>query len=170
MLLGSVRPLAAGLLFGTLVAGFAPPALARQEVQFGAHYRAGTIVIDSRERRLYYVTGRGKAIRYKVAVGKAGKSWSGETYVRAKRWQPYWAPPAEVKRDIPSLPDIVPPGPRNPMGIAALPLARGEYAIHGTNRPGSVGRAASYGCFRMYNDDIADLYKRVRVGAKVVVR
>ena len=84
--------------------------------------------------------------------------------------KPAWSPPAEVKRDKPSIPDVIPGGsPRNPMGVAAMTLAGGEYAIHGTNVPGSIGGFVSYGCIRMLNDDISDLYQRVSVGTTVVV-
>lgn len=146
-----------------------PPAFARDLVAFGGH-AAGTVVVKTTERRLYFVLGNGHALRYPVAVGKAGKQWAGQTYIGQKRLRPDWSPPAEVKRDIPSLPDVIPGGaPNNPMGEAALVLARGEYAIHGTNRPNSVGRFASYGCIRMYNRDILDLFPRVRVGTPVVV-
>jgi lipoprotein-anchoring transpeptidase ErfK/SrfK len=143
---------------------------AREVVAFGAH-APGTIVVKTSERRLYYVLGDGRALRYPVAVGKPGKQWEGATYVGSKRLRPDWSPPAEVKRDVPSLPDIIPGGaPNNPMGEAALTLGpEGEYAIHGTNRPESVGRFASYGCIRMLNRDILDLFARVRVGTPVIV-
>jgi lipoprotein-anchoring transpeptidase ErfK/SrfK len=143
---------------------------ARDVVAFGAH-APGTIVVKTSERRLYYVLGDGRALRYPVAVGKPGKQWEGATYVGSKRLRPDWSPPAEVKRDVPSLPDIIPGGaPNNPMGEAALTLGpEGEYAIHGTNRPESVGRFASYGCIRMLNRDILDLFARVRVGTPVIV-
>src|SRR6185503_5757340 len=122
------------------------------------------------ERRLYYVLGDGRAIRYPVGVGKAGKQWSGTTRIDGKYVRPAWSPPAVVKRDKPSLPDVIPGGsPRNPMGAAALTLAGGEYAIHGTNAPGSVGGFVSYGCIRMYNQDVVDLYGRVSIGTPVMV-
>jgi lipoprotein-anchoring transpeptidase ErfK/SrfK len=143
---------------------------AREVVAFSAH-APGTIVVKTSERKLYYVLGDGRALRYPVAVGKPGKQWEGATYVGSKRLRPDWSPPAEVKRDVPSLPDIIPGGaPNNPMGEAALTLGpEGEYAIHGTNRPESVGRFASYGCIRMLNRDILDLFARVRVGTPVIV-
>ncbi len=146
------------------------PGSAREVVRFTSKYPIGSIVIKNQERRLYFVAGRGKAIRYPVAVGKAGKRWVGRTFVDGKHVNPAWAPPAVVKRDIPSLPDLIPGGaPNNPMGKRALTLAGDEYAIHGTNRPRSVGRFASYGCIRMYNSDIIDLFDRVRVGTPVIV-
>lgn len=147
---------------------------AREVVAFSDHHiRPGTIYISTRERRLYLVMNNGKAIRYKVAVGRAGKSWSGHSRIARKVPYPDWMPPASVKRDFPHLPDLIPGGAaNNPMGIAAMTLAGhgGEYAIHGTNRPKSIGRAVSYGCIRMHNRDIADLFQRVRVGTPVLVR
>ena len=146
------------------------PASARERVPFEAQVSPGTILIRTAERRLYYVQGDGTAIRYPVAVGKPGKQWVGEARIDGKYVKPAWAPPAEVKRDNPRLPDLIPGGaPNNPMGVRALTLDRDEYAIHGTNRPGSIGTFASYGCIRMLNEDIVDLYERVGVGTRVVV-
>ena len=131
---------------------------------------AGTIVVRTSERRLYYVVGDGRAIRYPVGVGMASKQWTGTTRIDGKHLRPAWSPPKEVKRDKPSLPDVIPGGsPRNPMGEAALTLAGGEYAIHGTNVPRSIGGFVSYGCIRMHNRDVLDLYARVNVGTQVVV-
>jgi lipoprotein-anchoring transpeptidase ErfK/SrfK len=163
----------AGVLSVAIVAAAAlaaQPAAAREIVAFkeGA---AGSIVIKTSERHLYYVLGDGHAVRYPVGVGKAGKRWSGKTYIDGKYRRPAWSPPKEVKRDKPSLPDLIPGGsPRNPMGEAAMTLSGGEYAIHGTNVPSSVGGFVSYGCIRMYNADILDLYARVSVGTTVVVQ
>jgi lipoprotein-anchoring transpeptidase ErfK/SrfK len=139
-------------------------------VGFRGDYSPGTIVIRTNERRLYLVVDPDHAVRYPVGVGKAGKQWAGVTKIEGKYRNPAWSPPAEVKHDKPSIPDVIPGGsPRNPMGVAAMTLAGGEYAIHGTNVPGSVGGFVSYGCIRMLNDDITDLYQRVPVGATVVV-
>jgi lipoprotein-anchoring transpeptidase ErfK/SrfK len=149
----------------------AAPASAREVVAFNGDYSAGTVVVITQQRRLYYVLGDGRAIRYPVGVGRAGKQWSGTSRIDGKHLRPAWSPPAEVKRDKPSLPDVIPGGsPRNPMGAAALTLSGGQYAIHGTNAPGSVGGFVSYGCIRMYNQDITDLYGRVSFGTTVVVR
>jgi lipoprotein-anchoring transpeptidase ErfK/SrfK len=106
-----------------------------------------------------------------VAVGRAGRQWAGRVYVNGKHVRPAWSPPWEVRRDNPRLPHVIPGGaPKNPMGAAALTLSGGgEYAIHGTNRPGSIGSFASYGCIRMHNKDILDLFGRVSVGTPVVV-
>jgi lipoprotein-anchoring transpeptidase ErfK/SrfK len=133
-------------------------------------YAAGTIVVNTPERRLYLVLGDGRAWRFPVGVGKQGKQWSGRAAIVAKFIKPAWEPPAEVKRDNPWLPNYIPGGvPSNPMGAAAMVLTGGEYAIHGTNRPNSVGGFVSYGCIRMYNADILALYQRVSVGTPVVV-
>ena len=165
---GKILGLASAAVLATMMA--VPTASARETVSFSGPYSAGTIVIVSHERRLYYVLGNGQAIRYPVGVGKAGKRWAGATRIDGKYRYPDWSPPAAVKHDHPSMPDLIPGGsPRNPMGVAALTLAGGEYAIHGTNVPRSVGGFVSYGCIRMYNEDITDLYPRVGVGTPVVV-
>jgi lipoprotein-anchoring transpeptidase ErfK/SrfK len=146
------------------------PAIARQIVAFNGDASAGTVVVRTGERRLYYVLGDGRAIRYPVGVGRAGKQWTGQAFIDGKHLRPAWSPPADVKRDRPSLPNVIPGGsPRNPMGAAALTLSGGEYAIHGTNAPGSIGGFVSYGCIRMHNADVIDLYGRVGVGTQVVV-
>ena len=158
---------AVGALLASI--GAAVPAQARETVSFheGA-ISPGSVVIRISERRLYLVNGDGTAIRYPVAVGRPGKQWVGATQIDGKYVQPAWSPPREVKRDNPRLPNLIAGGsPRNPMGVAAMTLAGGEYAIHGTNRPSSVGTYASYGCVRMYNQDIVDLYERVSVGTQV---
>jgi len=146
------------------------PALARDLVPSPADIAPGTILIKTGERQLYFIRGDGTALRYRVAVGRPGKQWFGEARIDGKYVKPAWAPPVEVKRDNPRLPNVIPGGaPNNPMGAGALTLDRGEYAIHGTNRPGSIGTYASYGCIRMLNEDILDLYGRVAVGTRVVV-
>src|SRR3982075_2318363 len=139
-------------------------------VGFHGDYSPGTIVVKTNERRLYLVLDDGHAVRYPVGVGKAGKQWAGTTRIDGKYLEPAWSPPAEVKHDKPSMPDVIPGGSaRTPMGVAAMTLAGGEYAIHGTNMPGSVGGFVSYGCIRMLNADITDLFGRVSVGTTVVV-
>jgi lipoprotein-anchoring transpeptidase ErfK/SrfK len=153
-----------------ILAGSAVPVQARETVTFNGRADPGTIVVKTSERRLYLVLGDGKALRYRVAVGRAGKQWQGEARVNGKYVHPAWSPPDEVRQDNPNLPDVIPGGsPRNPMGPRALTLSGGEYAIHGTNRPESIGTSASYGCIRMYNHDILDLFDRVSVGTQVVV-
>jgi lipoprotein-anchoring transpeptidase ErfK/SrfK len=135
----------------------------------GGYYAPGMIVIRTHERRLFLTLGAGQALSYPVAVGKPGKQWRGYSRVDGKYVRPAWSPPAEVKRDKPWMPAVIPPGPHNPMGERALTLAGGEYAIHGTNMPSSIGKFASYGCIRMFNADIIDLYDRVNVGTVVLV-
>jgi len=151
-------------------AAMSRPAQAGAIVGFSGSYSAGTVVVKTGERSLYYVLGGGKAVRYSVGVGRAGKQWTGTSMITGKHLRPAWSPPAEVKRDKPSLPSVIAGGSsRNPMGAAALTLSGGEYAIHGTNSPGSIGGFVSYGCIRMFNSDILDLYSRVGFGTTVVV-
>lgn len=148
-------------------------ASARDTIAFSSEVEPGTIVISASQRRLFYVVSPGVAISYPVAVPKRGKEWSGETSVDGKYVQPDWVPPAVVKADHPELPNFIPGGsPRNPMGVAALTLDRGDVAIHGTTSKmrASIGTAASYGCIRMLNEDVADLYERVSVGSPVLMR
>ena len=134
-------------------------------------YPAGTVVVRTNERHLYFMVGNGEAIRYPVAVGRAGMQWSGTVAVDGKYVEPAWTAPASIRRDYSTLPAIIPGGsPHNPMGVAALTLSGGgQYAIHGTNQPQLIGRFVSHGCIRMYNADITDLFGRVRVGTPVVV-
>jgi lipoprotein-anchoring transpeptidase ErfK/SrfK len=157
-----------GAAFALLFA-FLSPADARETVRFDGYY-AGTIVVKTSERRLYYVIGDGRAVRYSVGVGRANKQWFGNSSITGKYLKPAWSPPSDVRRDNPRLPDVIPGGtPRNPMGAAALTLSGGEYAIHGTNAPGSIGGFVSYGCIRMHNADVMDLYDRVSVGTRVIM-
>jgi len=139
-------------------------------VNFNYGADPGTIVVRTGERRLYLVLGSGKAIRYKVGVGRQGRQWTGESVIDGKYIEPNWAPPADVKRDRPNVPAMIPGGsPRNPLGAAAMTLSGGQYAIHGTNNAKSIGGFVSYGCIRMFNEDISDLYERVAIGSPVHV-
>jgi lipoprotein-anchoring transpeptidase ErfK/SrfK len=139
-------------------------------VAFKGDASPGTIVVRTSERRLYLVLGQGRAMAYPVGVGRAGRQWAGKSFIDSKRIRPAWGPPPDIKREHPNMPDVIPGGsPKNPMGAAALTLSGGEYAIHGTNNPGSIGGFVSYGCIRMYNQDITDLYGRVSVGTPVIV-
>jgi len=147
-----------------------PSDAAGKLVAFEGEDAPGTIVIKTKERRLYLVLGWGRAMSYPVGVGREGRQWAGTAFIDGKHRFPNWAPPATIRRDNPNLPDVIPGGsPANPMGVAALTLSIGEYAIHGTNRPKSIGGFVSYGCIRMYNEDIIEIYKRVRIGTRVVV-
>ena len=133
-------------------------------------FAPGTIVVKTAERRLYYVLDGRIALRFPVGVGKAGQAWTGMARVSGKYVRPAWAPPADIRRENPRLPQVIPGGaPNNPMGDFAMTLGDGTYAIHGTNRPASVGRFVSHGCIRMYNADIRTLYSMVAVGTPVIV-
>jgi lipoprotein-anchoring transpeptidase ErfK/SrfK len=145
-------------------------ASAREIVPYRGEAEPGTIVVRTEERRLYFVRDDGTAWRYPVGVGRAGKQWSGHARIDGKYVKPAWSPPDEVRRDNPRLPDIIPGGAsNNPMGARALTLDRDQYAIHGTNRPESIGKFVSYGCIRMHNADIIHLFDQVSVGTPVVV-
>jgi len=145
-----------------------PAAFARTGA--AGEYAPGTIVVRTSERRLYLVLENGQTVSYPVGVGRAGKTWTGTGYINGKFLRPAWSPPAEVRHDKPNLPAVIPGGTaQNPMGAAAMTLNVGEYAIHGTNNPGSIGGFVSYGCIRMHNRDVMDLYSRVDVGTPVVV-
>jgi lipoprotein-anchoring transpeptidase ErfK/SrfK len=142
-----------------------------QTVTMGGSYMPGTIVVRTRERHLYYVLGGGQAIRYPVGVGRAGMQWSGTSFISGKYIRPAWQAPASIRRDYRSGASVVPGGsPSNPMGVAAMTLSGTEYAIHGTNAPGTIGGFVSHGCIRMFNEDITDLYHRVGIGTQVVVQ
>ena len=149
------------------------PALAPQIVAYDTHHRPGTIVIDTIERRLYHVMKGGMAKRYAIGVGKPGFEWSGSHKVTMKREWPGWTPPKEmIAREAKKgriLPNYMPGGPENPLGARALYLGSTLYRIHGTNQNWSIGQAVSSGCIRMRNEDVMDLYDRVRVGVKVHV-
>ena len=143
--------------------------LSAREIVAVEGYAPGSIIISTKQRRLYYVIAPGEAFSYKVGVGRKGKQWAGATYVEGKVANPAWSPPPEVKRAEPWLPDVIPPGPKNPMGTRAILLGGGQYAIHGTNKPASVGGFVSYGCIRMYNAEVEELFQYVKVGTPVVV-
>ena len=156
-------------LAGALATGVPFAASAGQVVSFSG-YRPGNIVIITHARELYFVLGQDRAIRYPVGVGKAGMAWHGRARIARKDLHPAWSPPDDIWRRNPYIPEVIPGGaPDNPMGVAAMGLDRGNYAIHGTNNPGSVGRFVSHGCIRMYNRDIMDLYHRAPVGTEVIV-
>jgi lipoprotein-anchoring transpeptidase ErfK/SrfK len=160
----------AALLVAAIALVAAQPASAGTTVAFGGGYRPGSIVIVTHARELFYVTGNGQAIRYPVGVGKAGMAWNGHAQIAEKFLRPAWSPPADIALANPNVPMLIPGGsPRNPMGAAAMGLNRGNYAIHGTNNPASIGTFVSHGCIRMHNADIMDLYRRAPVGTDVYV-
>ncbi|MFT4276455.1 MAG: L,D-transpeptidase [Rhodopseudomonas sp.] len=142
----------------------------RETVMFQGNYAPGTIVISTRERRLYLVQGDGTALRYGIGVGRDGFRWSGTHRITAKKEWPGWTPPAQMLRRRPDLPRYMAGGEDNPLGARAMYLGSTLYRIHGSNEPETIGQAVSSGCFRMTNDDVKDLYDRVRVGTVVVVK
>lgn len=146
----------------------------RKRVALETTERPGTIIIRKDEKALYLVTGHGQALRYQISVGRDGFGWTGIVKVGAKTEWPQWRPPTEMRARQPDLPEMVPAGPYNPLGARALYLSRDGrdtlYRIHGTNAPSGVGFDGTSGCFRLTNTDVIDLFKRVSVGAKVVVQ
>jgi lipoprotein-anchoring transpeptidase ErfK/SrfK len=158
------------LAWALLAAAVAHSATRDRDVVAFSGFAPGTIVVKTGERRLYYVIDEQRALRFPVGVGRSGKTWTGMARVEGKFVRPAWAPPQEIRREHPNLPEVIAGGAvNNPMGEAALTLRGGEYAIHGTNRPASVGGFVSYGCIRMYNRDIVELYRLVAVGTPVIV-
>ena len=148
----------------------------RQEVLYDTKEKPGTIVIDPAKRFLYLVMADGKAMRYGVGVGREGFLWSGRARIQRKAEWPDWTPPAEMIKRRPDLAKYrggMPGGPENPLGARAMYLYRGSqdtmYRIHGTNEPWTIGQAMSSGCIRLVNDDVTDLYDRVKIGTRVVV-
>jgi lipoprotein-anchoring transpeptidase ErfK/SrfK len=138
-----------------------------QDAELKGNYPRGAIVINIAERRLYYSLGDGKALVYRVAVGKQGFGWTGQSWVSAMTKNPTWYPTARMQAE--GAPRVVAPGPNNPLGPRALYLGWSEYRIHGTNAPHTIGSASSSGCFRMLNADVTDLFERVAIGAPVYV-
>jgi lipoprotein-anchoring transpeptidase ErfK/SrfK len=145
-------------------------AFQRQAVFYRTNEPPGTIIVDTAERYLYLVQGNNRAIRYGIGVGREGFQWQGLLKITRKSEWPDWTPPPEMIQRQPYLPRFMAGGPGNPMGARALYLGATVYRIHGTNQPHTIGSAVSSGCFRLVNDDVADLYERVPVGTKVVVR
>ncbi len=145
------------------------PRFQRQVVDYRTAEAPGTVVIDTPNTYLYYVLGNGKALRYGIGVGREGFTWAGvKTVVKKAEW-PDWTPPQEMIARQPYLPRFVAGGPGNPLGARAMYLGGTVYRIHGTNNPATIGHQVSSGCIRLTNDDVADLYERVQVGAKVIV-
>jgi lipoprotein-anchoring transpeptidase ErfK/SrfK len=142
----------------------------RQMVLFRSNEVPGSIVIHTSERFLYLVQGDGKALRYGIGVGREGFQWSGLVKIVRKAEWPDWTPPPEMIQRQPYLPRFMAGGPGNPMGARAMYLGGTVYRIHGTNQPETIGQSVSSGCFRLANGDVVDLYSRVEVGAKVIIR
>src|SRR6516165_5937213 len=146
-----------------------PPQLQRQLVDYPTQEQAGTIIIDTPNTFLYLVLGRGKALRYGIGVGREGFTWSGTQKISKMSEWPDWFPPSEMIQRQPYLPRVMAGGRGNPLGARALYLGNTLYRIHGTNQPSTIGQFVSSGCIRLTNEDIEDLYGRVRVGTHVVV-
>ena len=142
----------------------------KQMVFFRSNEAPGTIIIDTSQRFLYLVQPNNRAIRYGIGVGRDGFQWQGIQKISRKQEWPDWRPPPEMIERQPYLPRFMAGGPGNPMGARALYLGQTVYRIHGTNQPQTIGHAVSSGCFRLVNDDVSDLFDRVSVGTKVVIR
>ena len=145
------------------------PRYMRQVVRYDGNEKAGTIVVVTGQKFLYLVLGDGKAMRYGIGTARSGFEWSGTLKVSNKREWPSWTPPAEMRKRQPGLPTHMKGGVNNPLGARALYLGSTLYRIHGTNEPWTIGGDVSSGCIRMVNDDVIDLYARVKIGAKVIV-
>ena len=142
----------------------------RYMVNLPKKYSAGQIIVSFSDRRLYYNTGKDRAISYPIAIPKGDARWSGLHRISSKKVNPTWTPTASMRRENPKLPAFVPGGhPRNPLGVRALYIGSTLYRIHGTDAPWLIGREVSHGCIRMTNQDVVDLYKRTRVGTRVTV-
>jgi len=146
-----------------------PPNLRRQEVQLATKEPAGTIIVDTPNTYLYYVLGNGRAIRYGVRVGRDGFTWAGVQKISRKAEWPDWHPPTEMIERQPYLPRFMAGGPGNPLGARAMYLGNTVYRIHGTNQPSTIGKFVSSGCIGMLNEDVTDLFDRVKTGTRVVV-
>jgi lipoprotein-anchoring transpeptidase ErfK/SrfK len=142
----------------------------RQEVDYKTKYAPGTIIVETSERRLYLVLGNGRAMKYGVGVGRDGFRWSGTHRITRKAEWPGWTPPPAMRKRVPGLPAYMPGGPDNPLGARALYIGSTLYRLHGTVEPWTIGSAVSSGCIRLTNPDIIDLYNRVKVGARIIVR
>ena len=145
-------------------------AIPREIVPFTGSERPGTVIVATAERRLYLVMEGGRALRYGIGVGREGFDWRGTQAISRMAEWPDWRPPAEMIQRRPDLPRFMPGGPANPLGARAMYLGSTLYRIHGSNEPQTIGQAVSSGCIRMTNEDVTDLYARVRVGTTVVVR
>ncbi len=145
------------------------PRYMRREVEYSGKEPPGTIVVDTPDYFLYYVEPGGKAVRYGIGVGRPGFTWAGEHKVSAKKEWPDWVPPDQMLERQPGLPHFMAGGPNNPLGARAIYIGSTLYRIHGSNEPWTIGHQVSSGCIRLRNEDVIDLYDRVKVGATVVV-
>jgi lipoprotein-anchoring transpeptidase ErfK/SrfK len=142
----------------------------REIVAYSGEFKPGTIIVETSERRLYFVLPDGQAVRYGIGVGRDGFRWSGRHRVTRKAEWPGWTPPPAMRKRIPDLPAYMPGGPDNPLGARAIYIGSTLYRLHGTSEPWTIGQAVSSGCIRLTNEDVIDLYERVKVGDLVVVR
>lgn len=155
-------------LFGATPAGtVAPP---RELVPYNGKEPPGTVIVSLKERRLYLVQPGGQALKYGVGVGRPGFTWSGVQHIAMKREWPDWTPPPQMLKRRPDLPRHMKGGIDNPLGARAMYLGHSMFRIHGSNEPETIGQAVSSGCIRMTNADVTDLYERVHVGTRVIVR
>jgi lipoprotein-anchoring transpeptidase ErfK/SrfK len=145
------------------------PRFLKQEVRYNGNEKPGTVIINTNERFLYLVLDDGAALRYGIGVGRPGFTWAGVHHISNKREWPDWTPPPEMIKRRPDLPRHMEGGPDNPLGARAMYLGSTLYRIHGSNEPWTIGQAVSSGCIRMRNEDVVDLYSKVKVGTKVVV-
>jgi lipoprotein-anchoring transpeptidase ErfK/SrfK len=145
-------------------------AIPRETIAYRGPYAPGTILVSTRERRLYLIMPGGQAIRYGIGVGRPGFEWAGVSRIVNKREWPDWTPPAQMLRRRPDLPRHMAGGIENPLGARAMYIGGTLYRIHGSNEPDTIGQAVSSGCIRMTNNDVIDLYSRVRIGTRVVVQ
>jgi len=141
----------------------------REEVAYTGKFAPGTVVVDTNEKRLYFVLPNGRAIKYGVGVGRPGFAWAGQKNITRKAEWPGWTPPPQMLKRRPDLPRHMPGGEGNPLGARAMYLGTSLYRIHGSNEPETIGQAVSSGCIRMLNEDVTDLYERVKIGTRVVV-
>jgi lipoprotein-anchoring transpeptidase ErfK/SrfK len=158
-----------GQFLNSLFGGSGSGPIPRTTVMYPGRHAPGTIVVNTKERRLYLVLGNGQALKYGIGVGRQGFSWAGKTRVSAKKEWPDWTPPAQMLKRRPDLPRHMKGGPANPLGARAMYLGSSLFRIHGSNEPHTIGQAVSSGCFRLTNEDVIDLYGRVQVGATVIV-
>jgi lipoprotein-anchoring transpeptidase ErfK/SrfK len=146
------------------------PKYKRMQIDLKSDEKPGTIIIHTRSKYLYLIEPNGKAMRYGIGVGRDGFRWTGVEYVTRKAEWPDWTPPAEMRERDPTVPVFMKGGPDNPLGARALYLGSSIYRIHGTAQPWTIGMNISSGCIRLQNEDVTDLYNRVKVGAKVIVQ
>jgi lipoprotein-anchoring transpeptidase ErfK/SrfK len=139
-------------------------------VSFSPRFGPGELIVSFGDRRIYFIESRGHALAYPIAIPREDSRWAGVTFVSDKRVNPAWTPTPHLLKENPNLPSFVPGGhPLNPLGVRAMYLGNTDYRIHGTDAPWTIGTPASHGCIRMFNEDVLELYPRVKIGARVTV-